>query len=50
LLGAITGLAGWIGMFRNITSAVQLAADATNALLPLFLIVLGITLLRGKAS
>ncbi len=50
LLGAVTAIAGWIGMFRNITSSVQLAADLTNVLLPLFLIVFGITLLRGKAS
>ncbi len=49
-LGAVTALAGWIGMFRNITPSVQLAADVTNVLLPLFLIVFGISLLRGKAS
>ncbi len=49
-LGAITAVAGWIGMFRNITPSVQLAADVTNVLLPLFLIVFGISLLRGKAS
>ncbi len=49
-LGVVTALAGWIGMFRNITSSVQLAADVTNALLPLFLIAFGIHLLRGKAS
>ena len=49
-LGAITAVAGWIGMFRNITPGVQLAADVTNVLLPLFLIVFGISLLRGKAS
>lgn len=49
-LGAITAVAGWIGMFRNITPSVQLAADVTNALLPLFLIVFGVSLLRGKVS
>ncbi len=50
LLGAVTAVAGWIGMFRNITPSVQLAADVTNVLLPLFLIVFGISLFRGKTS
>ncbi len=48
LFGAITAVAGWIGMFRNITTAVQSAADATNVLLPAFLIALGVTLVRGQ--
>ncbi len=50
LLGVVTAVAGWIGMFRNITPSVQLAADVTNVLLPLFLIVFGISLFRGKTS
>ncbi len=50
LLGAVTALAGWIGMFRNVTAVVQPAADVTNLLLPVFLIVFGITLLRGRDS
>ncbi|MCU0634490.1 MAG: DUF4386 family protein [Gemmatimonadaceae bacterium] len=41
-----TGVMGLVGMFRNITVAVQPAADVVNGLLPLFLIVLGITLWR----
>jgi hypothetical protein len=45
---AVTALAGWIGMFRNITTAVQLAADVTNVLLPLFLIAFGAALIRGR--
>ncbi len=45
---AITVLAGWIGMFRNVTSLVQPAADVTNLLLPLFLIVFGVALIRGR--
>ena len=48
LLGAVTGRAGWIGMFWNMTPSVQLAADVTNVLLPLFLIVPGVALLRTK--
>jgi hypothetical protein len=47
-LGTVTALAGWIGMFRNVTPSVQLAADVTNVLLPLFLIVFGISLFRGE--
>lgn len=50
VLAVTTAIAGWIGMFRNVTHSVQLAADVTNALLPLFLIVFGVTLLRGKTS
>jgi hypothetical protein len=45
---AITAFAGWIGMFRNVTPAVQFAADITNLLLPLFLIAFGIGLVRGR--
>jgi hypothetical protein len=45
---AVTALAGWIGMFRNVTSVVQIAADVTNFLLPLFLIAFGVALIRGR--
>ncbi len=46
VLGAVTAAFGLIGMFRNITPAVQLAADVTNLLLPLFLIAFGIAVMR----
>jgi len=40
-----------IGAFRNVTSAVQVVADINNALLPLWLIVMGAALIwRSKAS
>lgn len=46
MLAALTALCGWIGMFRNITSSTQWAADVGNVLLPLFLITFGMVLLR----
>lgn len=48
IFGAVTAFAGWVGMFRNITAAVQWASDVTNFLLPLFLIAFGITVMRGS--
>lgn len=48
VLGAVTAAFGLIGMFRNITPAVQLAADVTNLLLPLFLIAFGIAVMRTR--
>ncbi len=49
-LGFVTALSGGIGSLRNMTSMVQPAADLTNLLLPLFLIVLGVVLARGRAA
>jgi hypothetical protein len=45
--GAVTGLFGLIGMFRNITPLVQSASDVTNILLPLFLIAFGVVVFRS---
>lgn len=45
-MAVVTAVAGWISMFRNVTSVVQLVADVTNVLLPLFLVALGVTVLR----
>jgi hypothetical protein len=45
-LGLATGAAGLIGMFRNVTDAVAPVADLNNYLLPLWMIVFGISLLR----
>ncbi len=44
--GILTGVLGWIGMFRNLTTAVAPVAAINNYLLPLWMIVLGIVLLR----
>jgi hypothetical protein len=46
---AVTAIAGWVGMFRNITAVVQPASDITNVLLPVFLIAFGIALVRGRS-
>jgi hypothetical protein len=37
----VTAVLGLVGMFRNVTYVVQPAADVTNVLLPVFLIVFG---------
>jgi len=44
--GLVTGAAGLVGMFRNLTSAVTGLAAVNNYLLPLWMIGLGIVLLR----
>jgi Domain of unknown function (DUF4386) len=44
--GVITALAGMIGMFRNVTDLVAWVADLNNYLLPLWMIVFGISLMR----
>jgi len=50
-LGIVTGTAGLIGMFRNVTAAVAPVAEVNNYLLPVWMIVFGVTLLRyGKRS
>ncbi len=52
VLGALawtTAVLGLVGMFRNMTAVVQPAADITNVLLPVFLIVFGAALSRRRA-
>jgi drug/metabolite transporter (DMT)-like permease len=49
-LGVLTALAGMVGMFRNVTSAVAVVAEVNNYLLPLWMIVFGIALLRARPS
>lgn len=44
LSAMVTAFAGWIGMFRNMTSVVQPVADVTNVLLPAYLIGFGVWL------
>lgn len=50
IVGLVTGLAGWIGMFRNVTSAVGAIAEVNNYLLPLWMIVFGVLLLRLRVD
>ena len=45
-----TALAGLIGMFRNVTSAVALVAEVNNYLLPAFMIVFGVSLLKYRSD
>jgi hypothetical protein len=50
VLAWVTGVMGLVGMFRNITPAVQWSADIVNGLLPLFLIIFGISLWRRSTE
>ena len=46
LAGLVTGVLGWVGMFRNVTALVAPVAALNNYLLPLWMIVMGSVLLR----
>jgi hypothetical protein len=46
--GIIAGVVGWIAMFRNVSSLVAPVAALNNYLLPIWLITLGVVLLRWK--
>ena len=46
-LGVATAVAGLVGMFRNVTGAVAPVAAVNNYLLPLWMIVFGVGLLRA---
>ena len=46
ILGLITAVAGLIGMFRNVTNVVDPVAAANNLLLPVWMIVFGVSLVR----
>jgi hypothetical protein len=48
--GLVTGVLGWIGSLRNITSAMAPVAAVNNYLLPLWMITLGIVLLRHREA
>jgi drug/metabolite transporter (DMT)-like permease len=48
--GIVTALAGLVGMFRNVTDAVAAVAEVNNYLLPLFMIILGVALVRWRPS
>lgn len=47
-LGLLTGAAGLVGMFRNVTTTVAAVASFNNYLLPLWMIVFGMVLLRHR--
>jgi hypothetical protein len=47
-LGIVTAVAGLIGMFRNTTSVVAPVSEVNNYLLPLWMIVFGISLVRSS--
>jgi hypothetical protein len=49
-LALLTAVAGLIGMFRNVTSAVAMVAEVNNYLLPVFMIVFGVSLLRHRTA
>jgi len=48
VLGLLTGLAGLVGMFRNLTAAVAPVAAVNNYLLPAWMIVFGVVLARWR--
>lgn len=50
VMGLLTGIMGWIGMFRNLTLAVAPVAALNNYLLPVWMIVFGIVLLRHRGA
>jgi hypothetical protein len=45
-LGVITAVAGMVGMFRNVSSVVEPVAAVNNYLLPLWMIIFGVALIR----
>lgn len=47
-LGVLTAVAGLIGMFRNVTHAVAPVSAVNNYLLPLWMIVFGVALMRAR--
>ena len=49
-VGVVAALTGLIGMFRNATSLVDPVAEVNNYLLPLWMIVFGVGLLRRPIS
>jgi hypothetical protein len=48
--GIVAGSVGWVAMFRNVTALVAPVAALNNYLLPLWLITLGIVLVRFRFS
>ena len=50
VVGLLTGILGWIGMFRNLTTAVAPVAAINNYLLPLWMIAMGVVLVRHRET
>jgi hypothetical protein len=50
IVGVVTGLAGLVGMFRNVATSVAFVADVNNYLLPIWMIAFGVLLLRNGAT
>jgi hypothetical protein len=50
VFGLLTGVAGLIGMFRNLTPAVAMVAEVNNYLLPVWMIMFGIVLIRYRSG
>jgi hypothetical protein len=48
-VGVVTAMAGLVGMFRNVTDVVAPVASMNNYLLPLWMIVFGVGLLRFRS-
>jgi len=48
VLGLVAGLAGLVGMLRNVTAAVAPVAAVNNYLLPAWMIVFGVILARWR--
>jgi hypothetical protein len=48
--GMVASAIGFVAMFRNATPAVGSVADANNLVLPLWLVILGVTLARERAQ
>jgi hypothetical protein len=49
-LGLATAVLGLVGMFRNVTQAVAPVAGVNNYLLPVFMIILGVSFVRWPAT
>ena len=47
-IGVFTAVAGLVGMFRNVTGAVDPIAAVNNYLLPLWMIIFGVALVRNR--
>jgi hypothetical protein len=50
IAGIAVGVAGWIGAFRNVTALVDPIAEINNFVLPLWLIVVGVFLIKWRAT
>jgi drug/metabolite transporter (DMT)-like permease len=48
IVGLLTGILGWIGMFRNVTTMVAPVAAVNNYLLPVWMIAFGVVLIRAR--